>query len=80
VTFTATTSTGASGTVTFYDGGSSIGTGTISGTTATLAISTLAGGSHTITASWPGNTDYNSATSTGITQVRSVSTTLRHVA
>jgi hypothetical protein len=69
VTFTATTSAGATGTVTFYDGGSSIGTGTISGTTATLAISTLTGGSHTITASWPGNTNYNAATSTGISQV-----------
>jgi ABC-type uncharacterized transport system permease subunit len=68
VTFTATVSAGATGTVTFYDGGSSIGTGTISGTTATLAISTLTGGAHTITAGWSGNPNYAEATSTSIQQ------------
>jgi len=74
VIFTATVTGGASGTVTFYDGGSSIGTGAISGTTATLGTSTLAAGSHTITASWPGNTDYSAATSAAMTQVVSKAT------
>jgi RHS repeat-associated protein len=47
---------------------SSIGAGTISGATATLATSALAGGTHTITASWAGNTDYNAVASAAITQ------------
>jgi len=68
VTLTATISTGPAGTVTFYDGGNSIGTGSISGNTATFTTSLLAAGSHSITASWAGNSNYNSANSTGITQ------------
>ena len=68
VTFTATISGGPTGTVNFYDGGSQIGTGTISGTTATFATTSLTAGSHTITAGWPGNGNYNSITSASITQ------------
>ena len=68
VTFTATISSGPTGTVTFYDGGTSIGTGAISGTTATFTTSTLAAGTHTITAGWAGNSDYNAVTSSAITQ------------
>jgi large repetitive protein len=68
VTFTATISSGPTGTVTFYDSGTSIGTGTISGTTATLQTSTLALGNHTITASWPGNPSYMPVTSSPISQ------------
>ncbi len=74
VTFTATvTGSGGdgstpSGTVTFYDGGASIGTGTLSGSglspTATLAISTLShsGSPHSITASYAGNASYDVST------------------
>ncbi len=71
VTFTATmTAGGANGEViTFLDGGSSIGTGVLTSGTATLTISTLAGGNHTITASYPGDVDYNGSTSVGLTQV-----------
>ncbi len=69
VTFTATISSGPTGTVTFYDGGASIGTGTINGTTATLTTSSLTTGSHTITVSWPGNSNYGAATSGAIMQV-----------
>jgi RHS repeat-associated protein len=68
VTFTATISNGLTGTVTFSDSSTTIGSGTISGTTATYGIGTLAAGTHTITASWPGNTNYNSVTSSGLTQ------------
>ena len=68
VTFTATISSGPTGTVTFYDGSSVIGTGTISGTTATFTTSTLAVGVHTISAGWTGNANYSSVTSSSITQ------------
>jgi hypothetical protein len=68
VTFTATVSSGPTGTATFYDAGNSIGTGTLSGNLATFATSTLAVGAHAITASWPGNSNYNAVTSSAITQ------------
>jgi hypothetical protein len=74
VTFTATISSGPTGSLTFHDGSTSIGTGTISGTTATLAISTLAAGAHSITAAWAGNSSYNAVTSAAITQLVSSST------
>jgi hypothetical protein len=69
VAFTATISGGFTGTVTFYDGSVSIGTGAITGTTATLTSSSLIAGSHTITASWPGNSSYGAVTSAAIIQV-----------
>jgi hypothetical protein len=68
VTFTATISSGPTGTVTFYDSGTSIGTGTISGATATFATNALAIGAHTITAGWVGNASYGSVLSSAITQ------------
>ncbi len=69
VAFTATISSGPTGSVAFCDGGVPIGTGTINGTTATLTTSSLIAGSHTITASWPGNSNYGAVTSGAITQV-----------
>ena len=65
VTFTATVSPAVGspppiGTVTFFDGMTQIGTGTLSsnGTVSTAVTAVgLAVGSHTITASYPGNTD-----------------------
>lgn len=68
VTFTATISNGVTGTVTFYDNGTSIGSSSISGSTATFATSALTAGSHSIYASWPGNSNYNPATSSSVTQ------------
>jgi RHS repeat-associated protein len=68
VTFTATISSGPYGSITFYDGGTAIGTGTIGGTTASIAISNLAPGNHSITAVWPGSANYNAATSSPIMQ------------
>ncbi|WP_263359537.1 beta strand repeat-containing protein, partial [Acidicapsa ligni] len=69
VTFTATISSGPTGIITFYDGGTSIGTGSISGTTATFSTSTLAAGAHSITAGWAGNTNYSAVTSSAVTQL-----------
>jgi len=69
VTLTATISSGPAGTVTFYDGANSIGTGTISGTTATLVTKSLISGSHTITAAWLGNSSYAAVTSAAVLQV-----------
>jgi len=69
VTFTATLPTNATGTVTFIDGVTILGTGTISSGVATLAISSLSGGTHSITAQYGGDTNYNSAISTAVSQV-----------
>ncbi len=72
VTFTATL-TGPddvpTGTVTFMDGATAIGTGTITNGVATLQISTLLAGSHQITAVYSGDTEFNSVTSAAVTHV-----------
>lgn len=69
VTFTATISpSAASGTVTFLDGSTTLGTGTVSSGKATLAISSLIAGSHSITVSYGGSTNYNTSTSSTLTQ------------
>jgi len=74
VTFTASMSSGPTGTVTFYDSGNSIGTGTLQGTKATFTISLLPVGTHTITASWPGNINYTAVAALPYTQVVNVAT------
>ena len=84
VTFTAAVSgpgTNPTGTVTFLDGSNAIGTGTLAPTgtgaaQATFTTSTLASGSHTITASYSGDSNYNSKTTplTGNPQVVNSST------
>jgi len=69
VTFTATvTPSAATGTVTFKDGSTTVGTGTVSSGVATFTTSTLAIGSHSITAAYGGDSNYNSSTSTTLTQ------------
>ena len=76
VTFTATVPAGATGTVTFKDGVSTLGTGIISGTTATFSTATLTGGSHSITAVYGGDTNYATSTSSAVSQtVNTASTT-----
>jgi len=62
------------GTVEFLNSGVSIGTGTLSdigggAATATLSISTLAAGSHVMTAVYGENSDFHGSTSTSVTQV-----------
>ena len=69
VTFTATVSpSGATGTVQFLDGATVLGTATLSNGNAALSISALAAGSHTITASYSGDGNYNGATSAALSQ------------
>lgn len=77
VTFTATV-TGSSGTptgsVTFKDGSATLGTATLDGSgQATFSTSSLAGGSHSITAVYGGDASY--ATSTSPVLVQNVSQT-----
>jgi len=73
VTLTAkVTSTSAgtpTGTVTFLNGTTSIGTGTLSGGQATLTISTLAVGTNSITASYGGDSNFNAATSSALSEL-----------
>src|SRR5574338_1008562 len=74
VTFTATVSplspaSGTrTGTVTFFDGVTILGTGTLSANTATLSTSTLGAGTHSITATYSGDSNFNSSASSAITQ------------
>ena len=73
ITFTATVTSSTAGTITgsvnFLDGGTQIGTGTVgAGGVATYQNSTLTAGSHSITASYGGDTNYATSTSTA-TQV-----------
>ncbi len=73
VTLTATvtpnTAGVVTGSVTFLDGATSIGTGPLSSGVATLMTSSLAMGSHSITANYPGDGNNIGSTSTAITQV-----------
>ena len=74
VTFTATVtpvSPGAgipTGTVTFYDGPASLGTGTLSSGSAAFSTSSLIVGLHSITAEYGGDTGFTGSTSDTITQ------------
>jgi autotransporter-associated beta strand protein len=66
VTFTATVAVmggPATGTVTFKDGVTVLGTGTLSSGTATFATSTLAIGAHSITASYEGSVTFATSVS-----------------
>ena len=73
MTLTATVTSAAgvpAGTVTFLDGATVIGTGTLSATgTATLTTSALAAGSHPLTASFGGSATFAASTSAVVTQV-----------
>jgi len=85
VTFTATvtpvTGTGTpTGTVTFKDGSTTLGTGTLNGSgIATYPTSTLAAGSHSITAVYGGDANDTTSTSSALTQVvlKATTTSLR---
>jgi Bacterial Ig-like domain (group 3) len=78
VTFTAVvtaTSGSPTGLVTFKDGSSTLGTGTVSGGVASVMVSTLAVGTHSITAAYGGDTNYLSSTSAAHTQTVSKAST-----
>jgi hypothetical protein len=72
VTFTATVTSGGgvpTGTVTFKDGASTLGTSTLDAAGhATLSTSTLAVASHSITATYNGSASFNPSTSSALTQ------------
>ncbi len=72
VTFTATVSTTGlnppTGTVTFNDGTTALGTGTLTAQVATFATSTLAPGTHSITAVYGGDANNAGSTSAVLTQ------------
>src|SRR5580692_9908830 len=69
MTFTATVAPStATGTVTFKNGSTTLGTGTIASGIATYNTSTLPAGSDSITASYGGNSSYNSSISPALTQ------------
>ena len=72
VTFTATVPAGVTGTITFLENGNAVGTGTIANGQATLTTSTLPFGTQTITATYPGDASYNSASSAPLTQTGSI--------
>jgi subtilase family serine protease len=71
VTFTATVTGAAAtptGTVTFLDGGNSIGTGALTSGVATITTQALTAASHTITASYGGDSNYSTSTSAPLTE------------
>jgi Big-like domain-containing protein len=76
VTFTATVNptSGPAGTVQFFDGLNSLGTVPLSGVTASFTTSTLAVGTHFITAAYSGDTNFTGSTSASVTQTISAST------
>jgi hypothetical protein len=71
VTLTATVSSPAgvpTGTVSFLDGTTPLGPGTLSGGVATLTTSSLAVGMHSISAAYNGGTNFAASTSAALTQ------------
>jgi RHS repeat-associated protein len=56
------------GTVMFKDGSTTVATASLSGSIATFTTSTLAIGSHTLTAAYLGDANYNSSASAALTQ------------
>ncbi|HKF46367.1 MAG TPA: Ig-like domain repeat protein [Terracidiphilus sp.] len=71
VTFTAAVSSPAgtpTGSVTFWDGATQLSSGILAAGSATYATSTLAAGSHSITAQYSGDGNFGSVTSTALTQ------------
>jgi hypothetical protein len=69
VTFTATVTPSATGTVEFFDSSTSLGSGTLnSSSQTTVATSALTVGGHSITGVYSGNAAYNTSTSPVLTQ------------
>lgn len=72
VTFTATVSSPAgtpSGTVTFFDNGAALGTGALNNGAATFVASSLAVGTHSITATYGGGAGFPTSSSPVLSQV-----------
>ncbi len=64
-----------SGSVTFLDGSTSLGSASLSSGQATFTISTLSAGTHSITAVYQGSTSFASSTTTALSQVINRATT-----
>ena len=79
VTLTATAPAGSTGTITFMDAATALGTSPLVGTSATFSISTLVAGTHPITAVYSGDSNFNGATSAGISQVVNKAPTVESV-
>ena len=56
------------GTVTFMDGGTELGTGTLSSKKATFATASLAEGTHSLTAVYSGDSNFNGGTSAALSE------------
>jgi hypothetical protein len=78
VTFSATVApASATGSLQFLDGATVIGTAALGGGTASLSTAALAAGSHSITAVYGGDANYNGASSAPLAQtVKAVTTTI----
>ena len=80
VTFTASvqpsTSGSPTGTITFFDGTTKIGSSPVSGGQAALTIGTLSVGTHTITADYSGNGNFTASNSMALNQVVGQATTM----
>ena len=71
VTFTGKVSASSgtpTGTVTFLDGTTKLGTGTLSSGSATFQTSSLAAGVHNVTVAYSGDSNFNASTSTALSQ------------
>ena len=68
VTFTATAPTGATGSVVFLDGATTLGTVALTSGQASITTNALTAGSHTITADYGGDSSYNATNSTPLVQ------------
>jgi hypothetical protein len=80
VTFTATVTSSYGAIpngelVTFYSSGAAIGTGSTNGGIASMTISSLTSGTHSITATYAGDASFESSTSRAISQTISLNTT-----
>ncbi len=70
VTFTATVQPSAGGTVSFYDGAAQLGTAqSLVNNTVSFTITSLAAGTHSITASYSGNTGFVGSTSGALAEL-----------
>jgi hypothetical protein len=76
ITLTATVSpSSATGTITFKDGAATIGNAPIGHGSGSIATSALAGGTHSLTAVYSGDSDFSASTSTALTQSVTKATT-----
>jgi hypothetical protein len=77
VTFTASVPAYATGTVTFHSGSTTLGTGTLKGGHATFSTTALPAGSNSITATYGGDSNDNTSSSTALIQTVTSSTQQR---